>query len=83
MSKMINSSPMTSNEYKMVPYSATRQYHASLRGFIMMTSSKVGNFSRATGPLWGDSTGHRWIPLTKARDSDVFFDLRLNKRRRL
>ena len=20
---------------------------------------------RATGPLWGESAGHRWIPLTK------------------
>ena len=31
-----------------------------------------------TGPLCGEFTGHRWIPLTKA--SDVSFDLRLNKR---
>ena len=29
-------------------------------------------------PLLRESTGHRWIPLTEA--SDVFFDLRLNKR---
>ena len=30
-------------------------------------------------PLWGESTGHRWIPLTKASDAnfDVFFALRL------
>ena len=38
---------------------------------------------RVTGPLWGESTGHRWIPLTKASDSErwsnVFFDLHLNK----
>ena len=26
-----------------------------------MTSSN-GNISRVTGPLWGESTGHRWIP---------------------
>ena len=33
-------------------------------------------------PLWGESTGHRWIPLTKASDADfgLFFDRRLNKR---
>ena len=31
---------------------------------------------RPAGPLWGESTGDRWIPLTKA--SDVFFDLCLN-----
>ena len=27
----------------------------------MMTSSN-GNFFRDTGPLWGESTGHRWFP---------------------
>ena len=34
-----------------------------------------------TGPLWGESTGDRWIPLTRpfTRSFDVFFDLRLNK----
>ena len=34
----------------------------------MITSSN-GNISRVTGPLWRESTGHRWIPLTKARDA--------------
>ena len=35
-----------------------------------------------TGPLWGKSTGHRWIPLTKASYAKfvVFFEVRLNKR---
>ena len=32
---------------------------------LMMTSSN-GNILRATGPLWGESTDDRWIPLTKA-----------------
>ena len=32
---------------------------------IMMTSSNEKNF-RVTGPLCGEFTGHRWIPLTKA-----------------
>ena len=47
----------------------------------MMTSSN-GNIFRVTGPLWEESTDHRWIPLTKpvTRSFDVFFDLRLNKR---
>ena len=33
-------------------------------------------------PLWGESTGNRWIPLTKpvTRSFDIFCDLRLNKR---
>ena len=44
---------------------------------FMMTSSSW-KFSRVSGPLCGEFTGHRWIPRTKA--IDVFFDLRLNKR---
>ena len=31
---------------------------------IMTTSRHEGTF-RITGPLWGESTGHRWIPFTK------------------
>ena len=27
---------------------------------------------RATGPLWGEYTGPRWIPLTKASDAGCF-----------
>ena len=34
-----------------------------------MTSSN-GNIFRVTGPLWGESTGHRWIPLTKASNAE-------------
>ena len=47
----------------------------------MMTSSN-GNICRVTGPLCGEFTCHRWIPLTKTSDagSDVFFNLCLNKR---
>ena len=37
----------------------------------MMTSSN-GNIFRVTGPLWGESTGHRWIPLTKASDAELW-----------
>ena len=40
----------------------------------MMTSSN-GNIFRVTGPLWGEFTGDRWIPLTKASDAELFFDL--------
>ena len=37
---------------------------------------------RVTGPLWGESTDHRWIPHAKASDTGLifFFNLRLNKR---
>ena len=31
-----------------------------------------GNIFRITGPLWGESTGHRWILLTKASDADLW-----------
>ena len=37
----------------------------------MMTSSN-GNISRVTGPLCGEFTGHRWIPLTKASDTGLW-----------
>ena len=38
---------------------------------VMMTSLN-GNIFRVTGPLWGESTGHRWIPLTKASDAELW-----------
>ena len=34
----------------------------------IMTSSN-GNLFRVTDPLWGESTGHWWIPLPKASDA--------------
>ena len=40
----------------------------------MMTSSN-GNIFRATGPLLRESTGGRWIPLTKASDVELWFYL--------
>ena len=40
----------------------------------MMTSSKV-NIFRVTGPLLGESTGYRWIPLTKASYEKLSFFL--------
>ena len=37
---------------------------------------------RVTGPLWGESTGDRWIPSQRpvTGSFDVFFDMCLNKR---
>ena len=48
--------------------------------FHIMTSSN-GNISRVTGALWGESTGHRWIPLTEASNAEIwcFLYVRLNK----
>ena len=47
----------------------------------MMTSSNRRIFY-FTDPLWRETTGHQWIPLTKASDAEliVFFDLHRNKR---
>ena len=52
-----------------------------VRGYHMMTSSN-GNIFRVTGLLWGEFTGHRWIPTTKASNAELwcFFGVRLNKR---
>ena len=36
----------------------------------MMTSSN-GNIFRVTGHLYGELTGHRWIPRTKASDAEL------------
>ena len=38
---------------------------------FMMTSSNGNNF-RVTGPLCGEFSGHRWIPLTKASDTELW-----------
>ena len=48
---------------------------------IMMTPSNW-NILRIAGSLCGQFIGHRWIPLTKASDAELwgFLDLRLNKR---
>ena len=43
----------------------------SVRSSPMMTSSN-GNIFRVTGPLRGEPTGHRWIPLTKASDAEIW-----------
>ena len=53
---------------------------ATLCWHFMMTSSH-GNGFRVTGPLWRESVGQRWIPLTKASDKDhcVSIYLRLKK----
>ena len=50
---------------------------------IMMLSSN-GNIFRVTGPLWGESNGDRWIPITRSmtQSFEVFVDLCLSKQSR-
>ena len=42
-----------------------------LTKIIMMTSSN-GNIFRVTGPLCGEFSGYRWIPLTKASVTELW-----------
>ena len=39
-----------------------------------MTSSN-GNILCVIDPLWGESTGLRWLPLTKASDAEIWYFL--------
>ena len=43
--------------------------------------SSHGNLALITGPLWGESTGHRWIPLSGpvTESFDGFFDVYTDK----
>ena len=47
---------------------------------VSMITASNGNIFRVTGPLRGELTGHRWIPLTMVTRSFDFFYLRMNKR---
>ena len=53
------------------------QAHHGESCFRMMTSSN-GNIFCVTGHLCGEFTGHRWIPLTKASDAELWCFLWLN-----
>ena len=37
-----------------------------------MITSFNGNIFYITGPLWGESTGHQWIPLKIASDVELW-----------
>ena len=47
------------------------QHTQLIANIIIMTSSN-GNIFRVTGPLQGESTGDRWIPLTKACNASLW-----------
>ena len=51
-------------------YFLTLKWQRSSRS-VMMTSSN-GNIFRVTGPLWGEFTGQRWVPLTKANGAELW-----------
>ena len=39
--------------------------------YVFMMTSLNGNIYRVPGPVCGEFTGHRWIPLTKASDAEL------------
>ena len=43
----------------------------SISLWISMMTPSNGFTIRVTGPLWGEFTGHQWIPLTKASDAEL------------
>ena len=46
----------------------------AIRGtFQYMMTSSNGNIFRVTGPLCGEFSYHRWIPLAKACDSELWY----------
>ena len=66
----------TNTKYINVSYIA-RMIHFPI---TMMTSSR--NIFRVTGPLWGESIGRQWIPLTKTSHVDLWCFLWLCKQSR-
>ena len=46
--------------------------HYDVTVIICMMTSSNGNIFCVTGPLWGEFTGHRWIPLTNASDAKLW-----------
>ena len=50
-----------------------RLFDGMIRIRLLMMTSSNGNFFRVTGTLFGGIfTGHRWIPLTKASDAELW-----------
>ena len=58
-----------------VSFIAQWEQQLPLQGRHVMMTSSNGNLFLVTGPLWGESTGHRWLPLTKASDAELRYFL--------
>ena len=43
----------------------------SVSRWFIMTSSN-GNIFRVTGPLWGEFSSHRWVPLINTSDAELW-----------
>ena len=63
-----------------VKLSPSAHYGWYLWGSQHMMTSLKGNIFRVTGPLCGEFTGHRWVPLKKASDAELWCFLWYDKR---
>ena len=63
--------PTNGIEWSMLIFMACGYCRGYRNTCIRMTSSN-GNIFCVTDPLWGEFTGHRWIPLTKASDAKLW-----------
>ena len=61
-----------SNSHHKIPLTTCRGYIKRLVLLPNMMTSSNGNIFRVTDSLYGELTGHRWIPLTKASDSELW-----------
>ena len=63
---------VTSIQRRNYLYAKTRMRTPWWQKMIDMMTSSNENIFHVTGPLWMESTGHRWIPLTKASDAELW-----------
>ena len=63
------------NLFEMTTFLVKLNYIRPILSPSFMMTSTNGNIFRVTGPLWGESTGHWWIPLTKACDAEIWYSL--------
>ena len=53
-----------------------RDHNRKLIYILLMMMSSDGNIFRVTDLLWGEFTGHWWIPLTWASDAELWCFIR-------
>ena len=74
-SKDANKSPFTACQFLKHKWHGNidRKLKAIQNGYDLgMMTSLNGNIFRVIGPLWGEFTGHWWIPLTKASVAELW-----------
>ena len=60
ISQVLSLFPWIHNFMLLLLSSSIELKYVCMRAYVMMTSSN-GNILLVSGPLWGESTGHRWI----------------------